>query len=235
MAESEMHIPTPKINSESSLIRSSRSSLDNVSDRKKIEVKPLKGKVSKREPTFKEKLKRSFVKEDLKDIRDYVIFDIVIPGIRKGIFDMIVGTAGQIFGISVPSNVYTNRGYSSNNTRLTPHERRYRDYSSISRDASSGYSSNRNMRYDRFSVSDWAFEFKEDADSVLEQLIDICDYEGWVSVGQFFNIADPEGTAEGRNPYTNNNYGWHSLDNVPGPRLIPGEGYVLDLPPARPR
>lgn len=235
MAEADMHVPTPKINTESSLIRSSTNSLNNVSERKKIEAKPLKGKVAKRELSFGEKLKRSFVKEDLKDIRDYVVFDIIIPGIRKGFFDMIVGTAGQIFGVSVPSSVYNNRGYSNNNSRLTPHERRYRDYSSIARD--NGYSGGdtRPVRYDRFTVSDWAFEYKEDADSVLEQLIDICDYEGWVSVGQFFNIADPNGALEGRNPYTNNNYGWNSLDNVPGPRLIQGVGYVLDLPPARPR
>lgn len=237
MAEADMHVPTPKINSEASLIRSSRSSLNNVSDRKKIEPKPLKGKVAKRELTFMEKLKRSFVKEDLKDIRDYVVFDIVIPGIRKGFFDMVVGTAGQLFGVSVPSSVYSPRGYSPANTRLTPHERRYRDYTSIQREGTNGYSGgvNRAARYDRFMVSDWSFEYKEDADSVLEQLIDICDYEGWVSVGQFFNLADPNGTAEGRNPYTNNDYGWHSLDNVSGPRLIQGVGYVLDLPPARPR
>lgn len=236
MAEADMHIPTPKINSESSLIRSSTTSLNNVSEKKKIEAKPLKGKVSKRELSFMEKLKRSFVKEDLKDIRDYVIFDIVIPGIRKGIFDMIVGTAGQIFGVSVPTGAYSSRGYSPSNTRLTPHERRYRDYSSISQNGTNGYSQDsRSVRYDRFTVSDWAFEYKEDADSVLEQLIDICDYEGWVSVRQFFDIADPNGSVEGRNPYTNNNYGWNSLDNVPGPRLIQGVGYVLDLPPARPR
>lgn len=236
MAEADMHIPTPKINSESSLIRSSTTSLNNVSEKKKIEAKPLKGKVSKRELSFTEKLKRSFVKEDLKDIRDYVVFDIIIPGIRKGIFDMIVGTAGQIFGVSVPTGAYSSRGYSPANTRLTPHERRYRDYSSISQNGPNGYSQDsRSVRYDRFTVSDWAFEYKEDADSVLEQLIDICDYEGWVSVRQFFDIADPNGSVEGRNPYTNNNYGWNSLDNVPGPRLIQGVGYVLDLPPARPR
>lgn len=233
----EIEIPKPKINSESSLIRSSKSSLDDVNNRKKPEPKPLKGGITKREPTFLEKLKRSFVKEDVTDVRDYVVFDIIIPGIRKGLFDMIVGTAGQIFGVSVPVGTYSSgRGYSPSNARLTPHERKYRDYNSISQEQRSGYSVTRDdSRYDRFAVSDWAFTYKEDADSVLEQLIDICDYEGWVSVSQFFNLADPEGSRAGRNPYTNNNFGWNNLDNVPAPRLVQGYGYVLDLPRARPR
>lgn len=233
MAEADMHVPTPKINNESSLVRSSRSSLNSVTEQKKQEVKPMKGSVSKRELTFREKLKRSFVKEDVVDIRDYVIFEIIIPGIRKGVFDAIVGTAAQIFGISVPSSFGSLRS-GQQKSRLTPHERRYRDYSSISQGQPFEYSSDsRVRRYDRFYASDWTFDYKEDADSALEQLIDICDDRGYVTVAKFFALVDPNGTMQGKHPYTNNDYGWRNLDNATV-KFSHGEGYYLDLPPARP-
>ena len=231
----EIEVPTPNVHTESSLVRGSRENLKKPeNDSKKIEAKPLKGGITKKNPSFKEKLRRSFVKEDIKDIRDYVIFDVVIPSIRKSIFDTIVGTAAQIFGVSVPRSF----GYSSdgryNGGRLTPHERQYRDYTSIQRSRQLASEEPRLARYDRFYVTDYPFVYKEDADSVLEQLMDICDYQGWVSVSQFFNIADPDGTIAGKNPYTNSNYGWHSIDNA-SVKFIQDYGYVINLPPARPR
>lgn len=234
MAEADMHVPVPKINNEESLVRTTRSSLDRTI-KKNEEKAVVKPKVTKRELTFREKLKRSFVKEDLADVRDYVVFDIIIPNVRKAFFDTIVGTAAQIFGISVPAGRY---GYSPTTAtpRITPHERRYRDYSSISNDRYNGYSGEEHLtRYDRFYVSDWVFTYKEAADDALMKLMDICDASGWVSVARFFEIVDPQGTAEGRNPYTNNNYGWHNVDSATV-KYITNVGYVIEgLPPARPR
>jgi hypothetical protein len=230
----EVQMPTPQINTESSLVRGARSSLNTVNN--KTEEAPKKSVITKRELTFREKLKRSFVKEDVADVRDYVIFDIVIPSIRKAFFDTIVGTAAQIFGMSVPTTTYRpTGGYSPNQGRITPHERQYRDYNSIAVRSVGGYSAEPSDRYDRFYVSDWTFPIKEEADRVLTEMMDICDSSGWVTVGKFFELADPGGTAAGRNPYTNYNYGWHSIDNA-GVKYIPNVGYIIvNLPPARPR
>lgn len=231
---SSIEIPKPN-HSESSLVRASGNSL-NGSLNKNIknptpEIKELKGGITHKDPSFREKLKRSFVKENLKDIGDYVFFDIIVPGIRKAIFDTIVGAAGQIFGVSVPSSVFRySDGYNGNRPAQTQHERQYRDYSTIQR---------RNQAvptlstYDRFYVNDFPFTYKEDADSTLEQLMDICDTYGWVSVANFFQIADPKGTIQGRNVYTNNNFGWTSVDDA----IVDSceEGWVIILPPAKPR
>lgn len=236
MAEADMHVPVPKINNEASLIRTTRSSLDKATA-KKEEQPVVKPKVTKRELTFREKVKRSFVKEDLTDIRDYVIFDIIIPNVKKAFFDTIVGATAQVFGISVPAGRYGYSGGTSPTPRVTPHERRYRDYSSIANDRYNGYSSEPHVtRYDRFYVSDWSFQYKEEADDALMKLMDICDANGWVSVARFFEIVDPSGTAEGRNPYTNNNYGWRSVDSATVKFVSADVGYIIDgLPPARPR
>ena len=236
MAE-QIPIPQPNTHTESSLVRAStprpidRENL-NKTGSEKIEPKPLKGGVTKKEPTLGEKLKRSFVKEDLKDIRDYIIFDMIIPNARRAFFDTIVGTAAQIFGISIPRGTFRySDGYSPANARLTPHERQYRDYNSISRNGNRLVNDNRVVGYDRFYVSDYPFTYKEDAENVLEQLMDICDTYGWVSVATFFEIADPTGTIAGRNAYTNNNFGWSSVDGVSV--KFDGNGYILTLPPAK--
>ena len=227
-------IPQPNNHTETNLIRPGGSisnyTTTNKVESNKIEPKPLKGGISKKKLTFGEKLKRSFVKEDIKDIRDYLIFDLIIPNARKAIFDTIVGTAAQVFGVSVPRGSFTySDGYSPANARLTPHERKYRDYNSISRN--NALPPARLAQTDnRFYVADYPFTYKEDAESVLEQLMDICDTYGWVSVATFFELADPEGTIEGRNAYTNNAYGW---DNVDGATVkFDGSGYFINLPKA---
>lgn len=243
MAASDMHVPTPQINPEAALVRSARSSLN---DRKSSEEKTkdqnpgaVKREQSavKREPGFFEKLKRSFVKEDITDIRDYVVFDIVIPGLRKGFFDMIVGTAGQIFGISVPSSTFAGSPWAPNRrtNQLSPHERRYRDYSSIN--STAGYSPvqvTESAQSGRLYPSDWAWVYKEQADDKLTTLMDICDHDGFLTAAKFLEIVDPGSSRDGRNPYTNYNYGWRSIDNATV-KFDANYGYYIDgLPPARP-
>ena len=231
----DIPIPKPNEHSESSLTRTvgdnKYTNKSSVISESKNKVQ-LKGGVTKKNPSFGEKIKRSFVKEDVKDIRDYIVFDVVIPSIRNAIFNTIVGAAGQIFGVSVPSNVfrYSNGYNGGSKTRLTPHERQFRDYNSIQRE-------NRTVvpieQYSRFYVGDYSFAYKEDAESVLEQLMDICDTYGWVSVSKFFELADPDGTISGKNAYTNNNYGWYAIDNATV--MFDGSGYVINLPPAKPK
>ena len=230
----EIEIPKPKINSESSLIRSGSSlNLMNKKETEEKKAQTLKGGLKKKDVTFGEKIKRSFVKEDLKDIRDYLIFDMIIPNLKEAAFNTLIGTVAQIFGVSAPTRSFravSRPGYGGNIRRLTPHERQYRDYNSI-QNQNQIFSSRDN--YDRYYVNDFEFDFKEDAESVLEQMMDICDTYGWVSVAKFFEIADPEGTVAGRNAYTNNDFGWRNIDG--STVKFDGSGYIITFPPARPR
>lgn len=229
----DFEIPKPNINSESSLIRSGKVQDPPIKSKDEIEAKkPLKGKIKKKQLSFGEKLKRSFVKEDLKDIRDYLIFDMIIPNIKEAAFNTLIGTIAQIFGVSAPTRsfrVASRPGYGGNVRRLTPHERQYRDYNSIQNQQTLTFRNDFDRRY----VNDFEFEYKEDAESVLEQLMDICDTYGWVSVAKFFEFADPDGSAAGRYPYTNNDFGWRNIDG--STVKFDGSGYVITLPSAQPR
>lgn len=186
-----------------------------------------KSHITFHEPSFREKVKRSFVKEDINDIRDYVVFDVILPAVKKSIFDTVVGTVGQLLGIAVPKSfpphLSSMGGYNAN---LTTHEKKFRDYNSIS-NLTTGTGTQE--RYNRFYAVDWPFDYEEQALSVLERLTDLCDTNGWVSVARFFEFADPGSTAAGKNPYTNEAYGWTSIAGTIV-KPIPDYGYVLTLP-----
>jgi len=222
---SQVEIPKPNNSDKAILVRSK----NQKQSLKKAEPtgKTIKGRAVKKELTFGEKLKRSFVKEDIKDVGDFVIFDVLIPGIKRSVFDMIVGSISQMLGVPYNYDDIRRRstGYSSLSSR-TGDDRRYRDYT-MARGRRDESRNRDKLRYDRFRVTDVVFEYKEDAESLLEQMIDICDTYNWFSV---FDFYDKAGIVEG-NDYTNNDYGWHSVDGAS--IRFDGTGYVIVLPQAR--
>ena len=230
----EIDIPKPNTSPvETSLVRTSDSKnekktyITNDGKAKKSDAtrKTIKGKAIKKELTFNEKLKRSFVKEDLKDVRDYIIFDVLIPSAKQSLLDMIIGAVSQTLGIPVGRNGRRTNGYSGTSIADTG-ERPYRNYATSRQ---STVRSRDRIRYDRFRVTDIVFEYREDAVSLLEQMMDICDSYGWFSV---FDFYDKAGITEG-NDYTNRNYGWTNVDGAD--IVFDGSGYIINLPRARMR
>lgn len=232
--------PMPNLGqTESSLIRSRPAPAEGTSESKETK---LKGGIKKKELTFKDKVKRSFVKEDLTDVRDYVIFDLVIPNLKKVFWETIVGTTAQILNINIPrgwfggmfNNGYTNYGGGySPNRNLSPYQQQRFDRNTITRPGIN-YSNPGSMgTYNRFYVSDYPFEYQEDAERVLATLRNICDLNGYVTVARFFEEADPDGRfINERNNYTNQSYGWTTFDNA---RIDDTDGvYTIVTVPAKP-
>ena len=220
-----------------------RSSIDKEDNPIEVEAKPLefKSQPKKRELTFKEKIKQSFVKEDLKDLGEYLLFDLVIPGIQRGAWEMIVGTTSKALGIPMPSN--WNRpigfngsyGYSGKDSRgYTPYNQsnprssaqaQYNDFSRRSR-----------IRRDIYSTNTITWDFREDADIMLQRLLGAARTHPFISVHTFYSLAQ----VHDGNEYTNASYGWSSqvilaeadIDNdgygyficLPAPREIPTNG-----------
>lgn len=225
-------IPIPSADngpSEKPLIRSTEPKKIIRTDSNNSNSSIVKHRVYTKEPTFKEKLKRSFMKDDLKSVRDYVIFDVLIPNFKRSIFDMAMGALGQTLGIQVPR--YQGSALSNNNRQSTG----YRDYTAIASRSRDPIRERNDARYDRLQVRDIAFESKAEALSILELMTDICDTNYVVSVFTFYEKA---GIRDG-NPYTNKNWGWRSLNNVGVaaidiPDFPDGVGYIIDFPPAKP-
>ena len=96
---------------------------DLVSEKKeeKRAEKVVHGKVKKKENGMR-KLTDIFISEDVTNVKDYIIFDVVVPALKKAVYDLIVGTLDM--------SLYGGRG---NGNRPKADRVSYRDYNDISR------------------------------------------------------------------------------------------------------
>ena len=213
-------VNVPKLGPTQANLTREKSSLDGPVrsvDKPAIEKVELKGTVVAKRPSFLSRLKDTFVAEDIHDVGDYIIWDIVIPTIRRTIRDVIVGAADRVFlGTTTPStssNLYRERG-------VTYVKRT--DYGSASRAKADTRPQNVARPRVNFGIDNIVFDNYEDASSVLERLIDYLDTYGKVSVDDYLDLCGQ------KQDYTARNWGWLSLSsativNVPG-------GYLIKLP-----
>ena len=153
------------------------------------------------------KIRNSIFVETGKDLADYVIFDIVIPGIKDAVANTVQRMLFGGSGYAVPTKNHTN--YS---TYARVRNSEYRDAPpALSR------SSRATHRFD-----DIIFDERAEADLVLERLQDLIDTYGSATVADFYDLV---GCSD---DYTDRNWGWTSLRGAGIRRLR--QGYSLDLP-----
>lgn len=153
-----------------------------------------------------------FISEDVSNVKSYVLLDVLVPAIKKAILDIVTDGADMIlYGGESKSK---RSGSSSRSVS-------YRSYYDDQRDRSR---STRNMN--RFDYDDIVFESRGEAELVKEQMMDIVDKYGMVTVGDMYDMAGL--TA----PYTATKYGWFSIRTAETIRTK--DGYILKLPKAMP-
>lgn len=168
-------------------------------NRPKASKAELKGSVTVPKPSFARKLKETFIAEDARDVGDYILWDILVPTIKRTIRDIIVGSTDRIFlGTSVQtksSNLYRERGVtfvrsgpSSNVTAVSNHPAPYKK--------------------SNFRLDEIAFDYNDDAQEALDLMVEYLSEYGKVSVDTFFEIIGQS------SPYTAENWGWTSLTNA---------------------
>lgn len=179
-------------------------------EEKKIEkVVEGKAKIKKNEVR---KFADVFISEDIKNVKSYVLMDILVPAIKNAIIDVVTDGVNMIFkGDTGRSSKARSSTYVS-----------YRDYSR--RDDRRAIGSERERS--RFDYDDIVFESRAEAERVREKMEGVIDQYGVVTVNDLFDMADL--TA----PYTSNKYGWTSIRNSEIVRTR--EGYVIKLPRAVP-
>lgn len=158
------------------------------------------------------KLSDVFISEDAKNVKSYILMDVLIPAAKKAISDIVRDGIDMI--------LYGETGRSSSG-------RRSGDYVQYGR-----FSDPRDRRprtdsrpRSRFDYDDIAFETRGEAERALDQMYGIIKDYGFATVSDLYEMADI--TA----PYTANKYGWMSVDTAKIRRTRDGD-YVLDLPKA---
>lgn len=172
--------------------------------------------VSTKKPLGK-KFAETFMTEDTKDVKSWLLMDVIIPGVKNTILDIL---SMMFFG-----EVDSRRGRGK--------RRRYdddrRDYSSYY----SGSSSNRERRSSRhkdnsYYDSDDRVDFRnivlrnrDDAEDLIEEMRRRIKSEGSVSVATLLDLVDVPGR------YTDNNWGWDDDRDI-GIRRV-SSGYLIDV------
>ena len=153
--------------------------------------------------------------EDFGTVKEFLIYDVAIPGIKNLVLDILIDGATRTFGGS--------------GSRRGGGARTSTDYVSYNRYSDRG--SRRSERDSRpragFDYEDIIFESRGDAELARDTMDDMIDRYGVVTVADLYDMA------EITPPYTANKYGWTNIRNAEPARLREG-GYVLKLPKAMP-
>ena len=188
-------------------------------DRPKIEPIQHTGKIRKMKKSPGQKLLETFVHEDVKDVKGYIISDVLIPAVKDTFAAIIHGTTDMLL-------------YGE-----TRHRRESRDrtnYSRISYGGSSYSSLDRNEKRRRerehprddgeetVSLDDIIFERRDEAQECLDRLNDYIDMYGPVSVSDFYSMVGEAGQ------FTDCEFGWDNLVQAQVRRVR--DGYMIKFP-----
>lgn len=193
------------------------------SEPEKEKLKPLdkKGSIVSSKKTLGRKIAESFVEEDVEDIKEYIIFDKIIPGLKNLILDAL---EMRFFGMA------SGRRTSYNNRSILGGSKfDYRGQYRGDSNRSSSRSRDRDTRDDsKSSKVDYKriiLDNREDAEELVEVLRERIKITGSASIADLFNLL---GIAS---EYTDNDWGWEYADEINWKRI--SNGYLIVVPTAR--
>lgn len=179
---------------------------------KRVE-KVIKGKAKVKKNEMR-KLTDVFISEDVGNVKNYIFMDVIVPAVKKAIYDLVVGTLDM--------SLYGGRG--GGGKRPTADKVSYRDYNSVSRRDERSYNSNRTAS--GYSYDDIVVDTRGEAETVLMRMDEIMEEYESVRVADLYDLVGVTGN------YTDNNYGWTNIRNAEVVRVR--DGYKIKMPRAIP-
>lgn len=179
----------------------------------KREVKKIvQGPVKVKKKSGLRKLTDTFISEDAPDVKSYVVKDVVVPNVKKIIWEVLTG------GLDI---VLNGKNGSYRNNRTNAGRVSYRDYGNDYKPRQQSDNSSRNRG--GYSCNDIILGSRGEAEEVLSQLIEmLAEYDTPVSVAELYALV-----GESHN-HTDWKYGWRDLSNAYVSRCT--DGYVIKLP-----
>ena len=191
--------------------RNEKKALEN--EEKRVE-KVVHGRV-KTKKNNKRKLADIFISEDISNVKNYIFLDVIVPSIKKAIYDLVVG--------ALDMSLYGVKG--GGGKRSTADKVSYRDYNSVSR--KDGYSYENTRTTSGYSYDDIILETRGEAEAVLSRMDEIMEEYGIVRVADMYDLVGITGE------HTDNKYGWTNIRNAKIERVRDG-GYTIVMPRALP-
>lgn len=179
---------------------------------KKVE-KVVRGSVKTKKKSEITKFKDVFIAEDAKNVKSYIIMDVLIPAAKKAVSDIVTNGIDMI--------LYGETGHTKKRTSSSGIS--YRDY--YNRKDDRDYRSSTRSRTG-YSYDDIVLETRGEAEEVLMRMDEIMDLYGLVTVADLHDLVGITGN------YTDQKYGWTNIKNAEAVRVR--DGYLLKLPKALP-
>lgn len=181
-----------------------------VSEGKRAE-KVVQGKVKTKKNELR-KIADVFISEDAANVKDHVLLDVLVPAIKKALYDIVVN--------SLDMTLFGGRG----GKRSTADKISYRDYNSISKRDDRTYGSSRTNS--GYSYDDIILETRGEAEAVLARMDEIMEEYDIVRVADLYDLVGVTGE------HTDNKYGWTNIRNAEIERVR--DGYRIKMPRALP-
>lgn len=175
-----------------------------------------KGSVVSTKKSLAQKFADTFIREDIDDVKTWLITDIIVPGIKDTILDML----GMMFFGGNGGSYRRGHGRSG-------YDREHVSYNTYYRSDYGGRSSRREDRGSRRPSNDKVdyrniiLQRRDDADRVVDEMCRRIDQYGQVSIAEMLDLMEISGK------YTDNNWGWTSEKDI-GIRRV-SNGYLIDV------
>lgn len=169
--------------------------------------------VTKKKKSFGQRFKEAFIGQSVGSVTDYVLWEVIVPYVKKLLAESAQTAINlALFGDAKPKWKMNGRSHT--------------EMASVYNERNSA-NNRRRTRTNRPNVQDFLFPSEEQAIRVLESLMEEVGEYGVVTLAEFYSeVNEPVVPVDSK-------WGWHSLDGTDVSE-IPGEGWVLDLPPAKP-
>ena len=175
--------------------------------------KVVSGPVKVKKKTEMSKVKDVFIAEDASKVKSYIVWDVLVPAIKKAISDIVTN------GIDMVLYGETGHSRKSSTGSKVSYSRFYDQRSDDRRDAGSRVRTG-------YAYNDIVYGSRGEAEEVLSLMEEAIDSYGMVSVADMYDMVGETGS------YTDNKYGWTSLRIAEVVRTR--DGYIIKLPKAMP-
>lgn len=164
-----------------------------------------------------EKVAGSLLSEDTRNVKNYIIWDVLIPGIKNAIADMVVGGIEMALFGSTKSRKPSS-SYRGGETHVS-YRNYYRD------DDRSSYSSRMDLRNrsSRNSCNDIVLDNRGDVEEVIMSMEELVHKYGEASVSDLYSLVGISSS------FQDNKWGWRDTRDFGYTRS--GRGYRLEFNP----
>lgn len=183
--------------------------------RKKSAENTVPIEVKKKKKSFGQRFKEAFIGQSVGSVTDYVLWEVIVPYVKK----LLAESANTAINLAL---------FGDAKPRWKNSDRSHTSMASVYNERNSA-NSRRRTRHNRPDVQDFLFPSEEQATQVLDMLIDEVSTYEVVSLADFYSeVNEPVVPVDSK-------WGWRKRD-FEGADVseIPGEGWILDLPPAKP-